>query len=133
MAKAFGRPQRVADFLRKELSSLIQFQLRDPRLGMVSITDVEVSKDLSHARVFVTVLGCEDRKSAEPSVAVLNRANGFLRTEIARISTMRIVPALHFVYDESVQRGLHMSALIDQAVKSDVARHDDEQGDNEAP
>lgn len=131
MAKAFGRPQRVADFLRKELSTLIQFQLRDPRLGMVSITDVEVSKDLSHAKVFVTVLGVDDRKAAEPSVAVLNRASGFMRSELARISTMRIVPALHFVFDESVQRGLRMSALIDEALRSDGEHSAEDQGDDE--
>lgn len=128
MAKPFGRVQRVADFLRRELSSLIQQQLRDPRLGMVSITDVEVSKDLAHARVFVTILGCDSIEQAQDSVDVLNNASGFLRSEIARMLTMRVAPALKFIFDDSVQRGVQMSSLIDQAIKSDQQR---QQGDTE--
>lgn len=128
MAKPFGRVQRVADFLRRELSSLIQQQLRDPRLGMVSITDVEVSKDLAHARVFVTILGCDNIEQAQDSVDVLNNASGFLRSEIARMLTMRVAPALKFIFDDSVQRGVQMSSLIDQAIKSDQQR---QQGDTE--
>lgn len=128
MAKAFGRQQRLADFLRRELSSLIQLQLRDPRLGMVSVTDVEVSKDLAHAKIFVTILGVDDKQVAEPSVAILNKAAGFLKTEIARIAQMRTVPNLNFLFDDSLQRGLHMSALIDQALQSDAKL---QQGDDE--
>lgn len=131
MAKPFGRVQRVADFLRRELSSLIQQQLRDPRLGMVSITDVEVSRDLSHARIYVTILGCDSSEQAKSSIDVLNKASGFLRSEIARMLTMRIVPALNFVFDDSVQRGLQISSLIDQAIKSDQQRQQDDTEDDE--
>ncbi|HEY9032830.1 MAG TPA: 30S ribosome-binding factor RbfA [Pseudomonadales bacterium] len=123
MAREFGRTQRVADFLRKELSQLIQFELRDPRLGMVSITDVEVSRDLAHAKVFVTVLGCDDKQAAEESLMALTGAAGFLRSQLARIATMRTVPQLHFVFDESVQRGLRLSSLIDRAIEEDEQHH----------
>lgn len=126
MAKAFGRAQRVADFLKRELSMLIQRQLRDPRLGMISITDVELSRDLTHAKVYFTVLGVDSAEQAKISLEILSRASGFLRTEVAKILTMRSVPNLHFIYDESVQRGLQMSALIDAALASD-AKHDNEE------
>ena len=116
MAREFGRPQRVADFLRKELSQLIQKEVRDPRLGMVSVTDVEVSRDLTHAKIFVTFLGCEDKESVKEPLKALNGAAGFLRSMIARSTTMRTTPSLRFYFDDSVLRGSHLSALIDKAV-----------------
>lgn len=119
MSREFGRPQRVADFLLKELSQLIQRELRDPRIGMVSITDVEVSRDISHAKIFVTVLGCDDADGAKESVSVLNGAAGFLRSQIAKQTAMRTTPALRFYFDESIGRGAQLSSLIDQAVESD--------------
>lgn len=119
MARPNGRAQRVADFLRKELSSLILLELRDPRVGMVSITDVELSKDLAHAKIFVTVLGCDSVEEAAQSLQVLNQAAGFLRTEISKQSKMRSMPSLRFIFDDSVQRGHKMSMLIDQAIQSD--------------
>jgi|SRR5690554_3731041 len=131
MTKPFGRVQRVADFLRRELSSLIQRQLRDPRLGMISVTDVEVSKDLSHARVYVTILGCDSNDEARQSIEVLNNASGFLRSEIARMLTMRIAPTLNFVFDDSVQRGLKISSLIDKAIQSDQQRQQGSTEDDE--
>lgn len=133
MAKPFGRVQRVADFLRRELSSLIQQQLRDPRLGMISITDVEVSRDLAHARVFVTVLGCDTNEEAEESIEVLNNASGFLRTEMSRMLTMRVAPALKFIFDDSVHRGLEISSLIDKAINSDKQRQQGSIKDDETP
>ena len=124
MAREFKRGQRVADFLRKELSQLIQMELRDPRLGMVSITEVEISRDLSHAKIYVTSLGCDDKDSATEPLKVLNGAAGFLRSQIARSSTMRTTPQLHFFFDESVFRGQQLSSLIDEAVDADKSFHD---------
>lgn len=123
MAREFGRPQRVADFLRKEVSQLIQFQMRDPRVDMVSVTDVEVSRDLSHARFFITKLGAENKEDAKEALQVLNKAVGFLRSNIAKESTMRIVPTLRFYFDESIMRGQSLSALIDHAVHEDQQNH----------
>ena len=130
MAREVGRTQRVADFLRRELAQLIQLEMRDPRVGMVMVNDVEVSRDLAHAKVFVTVMGKDDEEQAGDSLAVLNDAAGFLRSKVARGSTMRTTPKLHFVYDDSVSRGRHLSSLIDEAVARDraIGHNDDEVG-----
>ncbi|MDX9874681.1 MAG: 30S ribosome-binding factor RbfA [Spongiibacteraceae bacterium] len=130
MAKEFSRTQRVADFLKQELAGLIQRELRDPRLGMVSVTDVEVSRDLSHARVLVTVLGRESAEEARESLAVLNNASGFLRSQVARVSSARTTPKLRFEFDQSIVRGARISQLIDDAVAADrqhAANRDDDQ------
>lgn len=119
MAREFGRTDRVADFLKRELARLLQFEVRDPRVGMVSVTDVEVTRDLAHAKVFVTVMGKESATEAQESIEALNNASGFMRSQIASVSNTRTVPRLRFVYDASVVRGQRMSALIDAAVKKD--------------
>ena len=119
MAREYSRTQRVADFLKRELSSLIQFEVRDPRVGMVSVTDVEVSRDLSHAKVFCTILGKETEAESEEAVEVLNKAAGFLRSQIAKANNARTTPKLRFYFDGSVRRGQQLSDLIEKAVKSD--------------
>lgn len=130
MAKEFGRPQRVADFIKREVASLLQFEVRDPRIGMVSITDVEVSRDLSHAKIFVTVLGKDSEEESKESVAALNNAAGFMRTQLAKSNQARTTPRLRFYFDSSVLRGLQLSSLIDQAVEAD-ARADNQSANDE--
>lgn len=130
MAREFGRTDRVADFLKRELARLLQFEVRDPRIGMASITDVEVTRDLAHAKVFVTVMGKDSAADAAPAIDALNNAAGFMRSQIAAVSNTRTVPRLRFVYDASVVRGQRMSALIDAAVKQDQAHQHD--ADNDA-
>ncbi len=131
MAKEYSRTQRVADYLQRELAGLIQHELRDPRVGMVSITGVNVSRDLSHAKVYFTVLGCDSSEDAGDSTAALNKAAGFLRSELSRESTMRSVPQLRFYFDSSVGRGRHLEDLIKQAAEADrrLGRHDDDSGE----
>lgn len=126
MAREYSRTQRVADFLQQELANLIQFEVRDPRVGMVSITAVEVSRDLSHAKVFVTVMGKETEDEAKESIDVLNNAAGFLRSQVARSNNARTTPRLKFYFDESVGRGRYLSGLIDKAVTADKKLADDE-------
>ncbi|NRB38186.1 MAG: 30S ribosome-binding factor RbfA [Pseudomonadales bacterium] len=126
MARDFSRQTRVADYLRRDLSLLIQREIRDPRLTMVSVTDVEVSRDLSHAKVYVTIMGCEDKAASVEPLNALNGAAGFLRSMIAKSTTWRTTPALRFVYDESVSRGSYLSSLIDTAVKEDSLHPKDE-------
>jgi len=126
MAREFKRTSRVGDFIKQELASLIQRELRDPRIGMVSVTGVEVSRDLAHATVFVTVLGKDSAADAVESIAALNHAAGFLRTQIAKISNARTTPKLRFVFDASIGRGARMSKLIDDAVQADRERHPDD-------
>ena len=125
MAREFKRTSRVGDFIKQELASLIQRELRDPRIGMVSVTGVEVSRDLAHATVFVTVLGKDSAADAAESIAALNHAAGFLRTQIAKISNARTTPKLRFVFDASIGRGARMSKLIDDAVQADRERQSD--------
>ena len=123
MAREFSRTERVGDYLQRELALLIQRELRDPRLGMVSITAVEVSRDLSHARVYFTLLGVDSAEEAKPSVDVLNRAAGFLRTALSRDSAMRSVPRLRFHFDTSIGRGRDLEALISRATRADAEQH----------
>jgi ribosome-binding factor A len=123
MAREYNRTDRVADYLREELAQLIQFQMRDPRVAMVSITDVEVSKDLGHARVYFTALGRDDAEQARDVTEALNKAAGFLRSQLSKGSTLRTVPALQFRFDASVGRGRYMEDLIERAVEAD--RHDE--------
>ena len=124
MGQEFSRTERVADFLQQELAKLLLHSVRDPRAEFVSITAVEVSIDLRYAKVFFTKLGLEDAKSAEEVTRVLDRAAGFLRSEIARESTLRTVPKLTFKFDESVGRGRQMEALLDKARASDAQNRD---------
>ncbi len=122
MGREYSRRERVSDYLQRELALLVQRELRDPRLGMVSVTAVDVSRDLAHARVFVTLLGCDSEADAKPALDVLNGAGGFLRSALARSAPMRTVPRLRFEFDESVGRGRDLEALIDRATEAD-ARH----------
>ena len=102
--------------MQRELSALLQRELRDPRVGMVTITSVDVSPDLSHAKVFFTTLSKEDLGATEQG---LKRAAGFLRTQLARRIKLYTMPELRFVYDESVERGDRLSRLIDSALGKD--------------
>ncbi len=115
MAREFSRTERVGDYLQRELAQLIQRELRDPRLGMVSITAVHVNRDMSHARVFFTLLGSDSAEEAKPSTDVLNRASGYLRTALAKDASMRSVPRLRFEFDTSVGRGRDLEDLISRA------------------
>ena len=118
MAKDFSRTRRIGEQMQRELAILIQQEIQDPRLGMVTVSAVEVSRDLAHAKVYITVLD-DQQHDVATSLEVLNRAGGFLRHELGRRMTLRTLPALHFVYDESMARGNALSRLIDEAVKSD--------------
>ncbi len=119
MAREFSRTQRVADHLQRELAVLLQREVRDPRVGMVSVTGVQVSRDLGHAKVFYTLLGADSAAEAETVTEVLNGMAGFLRSQLSRDSTMRSVPQLRFYFDSSVGRGREMEALIRKAAEAD--------------
>ncbi len=108
-----GRPQKVADLIQRELSDLLRREVRDPRVGMVTITSVDVSPDLSHAKVFFTMLSREHLKETTQG---LQRAAGFLRSQLAHRMKMYTTPELRFCYDESVERGDRISRLIDSVV-----------------
>ena len=119
MAKEYARTERVADYLQRELAGIIQREVRDPRVGMVSITGVDVSRDLAHARVYYTKIGTDSSEEAAESTEALNRAAGFLRSQMSRSSSMRSVPQLKFFFDASVGRGRDLEALIQRAADAD--------------
>lgn len=114
MPRDFSRTLRVAEQIQRELANLIRLEVKDPRVGMVTLTDVEVAADYGHAQVFFTLFGDNDQIAA--ATVGLNRAAGFLRHELGRRIKLHSIPQLHFVYDESVERGIQLSQLIDQAV-----------------
>jgi ribosome-binding factor A len=117
MPKDFPRTRRIAEQIQRELAEVIRVELKDPRVAaLVTITDVEVSPDQSHAKVFFTLLG-DSNKIAETTEG-LKRAAGFLRTQLAHRVKLRTVPQLEFRYDASVERGVKLSRLIDEAVAS---------------
>jgi ribosome-binding factor A len=109
-----SRRARIADQIQRELAEAIRLELRDPRVGLITLTGVELSGDQSHAKVFFTVLGAES--AVRDATEGLQRAAGFLRSQLAHRLTTRKVPELHFEFDESVERGVRLSRLIDEAV-----------------
>ena len=114
MKRGQGRPQKLGDQIQRELSDLLARELRDPRVGMVTITSVDVSPDFSHAKVFFTLL---EKEKLEDTVHGLRRAAGFLRSQLARRIKLYTTPELRFEYDESVERGDRLSRLIDSVLK----------------
>jgi len=119
MPREFSRTDRVGSEVQRDLAALIRDELQDPRLGMVTVQEVRVARDFSVARVFFTLMG----GALNPAEAadVLNKAAGHLRHLLGRQLRMRTVPELRFEFDESVERGMRLSALIDEAVQSDSA------------
>ncbi len=117
-----GRDLRIADFVRDELAAIIQRGMRDPRVGMVSVNEVSVSKDLSWADVYVSSIETESAEDRDELIGVLNKAAGFFRSELAKRHSMRTTPKPRFHYDEIVEKGPRLEALIESAVKSDVER-----------
>ena len=129
MGQEFSRTRRVGEQIRRDLAQLLRDKLRDdPRMVMVSITLIEVSRDLAHAKVFITYLGeSEERKAI---VDRLNQAAPMLRHELGRQMHIRMVPKLKFLYDDAIERGAHLHSLISDAVAADAARHVHDEDDN---
>jgi ribosome-binding factor A len=126
MPREFTRAERVSDAVQQELAVLIRDEVRDPRVGMVSVTDVDVSRDLAYAKIHVTFIGDHTQKEIDEAMAALNGASGYLRKLLASSIKLRITPKLTFVFDESGRRGQHLSALIDYAISTQS--HTDEEG-----
>ena len=118
-----SRDLRVADFVRDEVSRILQRDMRDPRVGsFVSVNDVKVSKDLSYAEIYVSSLQANDAKAQAELVEVLNRAAGFFRTQLSKRHSMRTTPKPRFHYDVLVERGSRLEQLIGKAVTQDQQR-----------
>ena len=128
MPRDFPRTRRVGEQLQRELATLIRDEIDDPRLGLVSISAVEVSRDFSHAKVFFSTLGSD--QDADASLEVLHGAAGYLRKLLGQRMTLRNVPQLHFRQDHSLADGARLSALIDSAVSGSRPDSDDSETDN---
>lgn len=126
MPQEFSRALRVGEQIRRELAEQIR-KLKDPRVGMVTITDVEVTKDLSVAKVYYSVLGEGD--VITQTQKGLERAAGFIRRELGHAMRLRVVPELRFHYDDTELKGNRIDRLIDEALNRDRMTHSDEPQD----
>ena len=117
MKKTSQRARRVGDEIQRDLADLLRTEVKDPRVGPVTITAVEVSPDLSHAKVFVTHMAGHEH--ADEAVKALQHTAGFLRSALAHRLSLYSVPALHFAYDDSIETGMKLSQLIDDAIAAD--------------
>jgi ribosome-binding factor A len=124
MPKEFSRGQRVAEQIRRELAELIRLELKDPRVGFITLTDVEITPDYAHAKVYFTSM--TGQEGLDEIQRGLRRASSFLRRELGKRIRIHTLPELHFHYDPSVENGNRISALIDKAIEAD--RHNAEEG-----
>lgn len=132
MPREFSRSQRMAEQLKRELAEIVRGEIKDPRLGFVSFTEVRMSRDLSHALIYTTVLDSDlDSERQQESIDILNNAAGFIRSQVARRIRARIVPTLKFVLDDSITRGAAMDELISEAIESDRKHAGDDSDNND--
>lgn len=115
MPREFARSERVAQTISRQLSMILRTRVKDPRVSALTITEVEVTKDLRQAKVFVTSMA-KDEVDIEGVMNALDRAAGFIRRQLASVIEMRHCPNLVFKYDDSIAEGARMSALIDEAL-----------------
>ncbi len=129
MPKDFPRALRVAEQIRREIAELLRSEVKDPRVGMVTISDVEVSRDLKHAKIYFTALG--DQDLIDSSQAGLDSAVGFLRHELGKRLKVRTIPDLRFIYDYSLLQGERIDALIDAGLAETQASESVEERDRD--
>ncbi|KAA0691336.1 30S ribosome-binding factor RbfA [Halopseudomonas laoshanensis] len=127
MANENSRTHRVADQMQRELAILVQRDIRDPRVGMITVTAVEVSRDLAHAKVYITLMDKDSEEDIAQNLSILKGVAGFLRMQLGKVMKLRSVPQLHFHYDESVRRGVHLSSLIERAVAEDRSHQSEDE------
>lgn len=126
MAREFSRTDRIGDAIKRLLAVFIQQEVRDPRVGMVNINDVVVSRDLAVAKVYVTFVGRDSESQCEEAAGALNNAAGYLRSLLAKDLSLRVTPKLQFFYDKTPKRGQALSSLIDRALAEDQSKHQGE-------
>lgn len=119
------RGQRVADQIQRDLSEIISFELKDPRVGMVTLTEVQVTPDYAHAKVYFTLLK-DSPEAVRATLDGLTKAAGFLRNQLGKRLHIHTLPQLHFIHDTSTMRGMAMSALIDQAMATTRPQDDND-------
>ncbi|KPK58324.1 MAG: ribosome-binding factor A [Gammaproteobacteria bacterium SG8_31] len=125
MSKEFSRNRRIAEQMRRNLSEIVRRELKDPRLQFLTITRVDLSGDLSHAKVFFSLL--QPDADPGPAAAALDRAAGFVRSQLGRSMHIRQIPELHFIHDTSLAEGARITSLVEEAVEQDRRRHTDDE------
>jgi ribosome-binding factor A len=129
MPREFTRSDRVSDAIQRLLAQIIPQEVRDPRVGMVNINDVTVTRDMAYAKVYVTFVGAESEAESLEAAKILNKTAGFLRSFLAKELIMRSVPKLQFIYDKTAIRGQELSSLITRALAEDSLHQHDEDVD----
>lgn len=136
MAKEFSRSQRVAQEMQKEVAIILQREVKDPRIGMVTVSGVDISRDLAYAKVYVTFLNVltenHDPDLVNNGIKALEDAAGYIRTLLGKAMRLRIVPELTFAYDNSLIEGMRMSNLVTNVVRNDADRRGASGDDEEA-
>lgn len=135
MAKEFSRSQRVSQEMQKEIALILQREIKDPRVGMATVSGIELSRDLAYAKVFVTFLNVltdnADPDTVKNGIKALQDASGYIRTLLGKAMRLRIVPELTFAYDNSLIEGMRMSNLVSNVIRSDVERQVNSGSDEE--
>lgn len=119
------RSERVGDEMQKIIADIIRNDLRDPRIPMLtSVTEVDVTRDLSHANVYISIFGSDEEKAE--CLKALKKASSYIRRQVTGKMNLRISPEIHFQRDDSIEKGMRLSKLIDEAVKKDRENKSDE-------
>ena len=129
----FSCTDRVGQQIQKEIAVILQREIKDPRLGMATVSAVEVSRDLAYAKVFVTILNTADEDKTKESIAILNEATGYIRSLLGKRIRARIMPDLKFVLDSSLLDGMRMSNLVDQVIREDKKKRGDDRNIADEP
>ena len=130
MAKEFGRADRVSQQIQREIAMILQREIKDPRVGMATVSDVELTRDLQHAKVFVTFF-LNEEDNIEAGVKVLNDASGYIRILLGKAMKLRVVPEIRFVYDKTLVEGMRISNLVTNTVRDDQLRRGESPDQNE--
>lgn len=131
MAKEFSRSQRVSQEIQKEIAMILQREIRDPRIGMVTVSGVDLSRDLIYAKIYVTFFTM-GTQTPEGGLAALVESTSYIRSLLGKAMRLRVVPEISFFFDSSLTEGMRISNLVSQAVKTDEIRHVDEDEDTDA-
>lgn len=112
MPREFSRSERVASQIQRELASILQLEMKDPGMGLLTVSDVELSRDLALAKVYISVFNLEHAQSGQSSIDQLTEATPYIRQHLASRMRLRCIPELRFIYDDSIERGAHLSAIL---------------------
>lgn len=132
-SRGFSRTDRIADQIQRDLALLLHREIKDPRVGLPTISSVKVSRDLAYADVYITFMAIDEPDKVKQALTVLNNASGLLRSLLSKSIKLRVMPRLRFHYDQTIVDGPRISALINAAVAEDKARHHDDGTDQTSP